>query len=94
MLQYQDDPASQRCSGTPRSLRTSPGNGEGSRKWSARVKPECIHLYPAVDPTIWYPVVQEGEYRDDMEGLWIQVNDWVTYVLIKHFDVQSQAEMH
>ena len=47
-----------------------------------------------VDPKIWYKVVQEGEYRDDMEGLWIQVNDWVTYVLVKHFDLQSRTAMN
>jgi hypothetical protein len=39
-------------------------------------------------------VVQEGEYRDEMEGLWIQVSDWVTYVLAKHFDLQSRPAMH
>ena len=39
-------------------------------------------------------MVQEGEYRDEMEGLWIQVNDWVTYVLARHFDLQSRAELH
>jgi hypothetical protein len=47
-----------------------------------------------VDPAVWYQVVQEGEYRDEMEGLSIQVNDWVTYVLAKHFDLQSHTEMH
>lgn len=60
----------------------------------ARVKPECGHLYPGVDPNTWYAVVQEGEYRDEMEGLWIQVSDWVTYVLKQHFDLQSRPEMH
>lgn len=60
----------------------------------ARVKPDCVHLYPGVDPKVWYQVVQEGEYRDDMEGLWIQVSDWVTYVLAKHFDLQSRTAMH
>jgi hypothetical protein len=57
----------------------------------ARVKPDCVHLYPGVDPKTWYRVVQEGEYRDEMEGLWIQVSDWVTYVLAKHFDLQSRT---
>jgi hypothetical protein len=60
----------------------------------ARVKPDCVHLYPGVDPQTWYQVVQEGEYRDEMEGLWIQVNDWVTYVLAKHFDLQSRPPLH
>jgi hypothetical protein len=47
-----------------------------------------------VDPKTWYQVVQEGEYRDDMEGLWIQVSDWVTYVLAQHFDLQVRPGMH
>ena len=77
-----------------RQLRTSaPGQG-GDQSLEARVKPDCVHLYPGVDPKTWYRVVQEGEYRDDMEGLWIQVNDWVTYVLAKHFDLQSRTMMH
>jgi hypothetical protein len=68
--------------------------GPGEDTLEARVKPGCVHLYPGVDPRTWYEVVQEGEYRDEMEGLWIQVNDWVTYVLAKHFDVQSRRPMH
>jgi len=47
-----------------------------------------------MDPKVWYKVVQEGEYHDEMEGLWIQVSDWVTYVLAKHFDLQSRPAMH
>jgi hypothetical protein len=66
----------------------------GDKSLEARVKPECVHLYPGVDPKTWYPVVQEGEYRDEMEGLWIQVTDWVTYVLARHFDLQSRAELN
>ncbi len=66
----------------------------GDSSLEARLKPDCAHIYPGVDPAVWYRVLQEGEYRDEMEGLWIQVNDWVTYVLAKHFDVQSRAEMH
>jgi hypothetical protein len=66
----------------------------GNRPMEARVKPECEHLYPGVDPKQWYRVVQEGEYKDDMEGLWIQVTDWVTYVLAKHFDLQARPEVH
>jgi hypothetical protein len=66
----------------------------GDKELEARVKPEFVHIYPGVDPRTWYQVVQEGEYRDDMEGLWIQVNDWVTYVLAKHFDVQARPAMH
>ena len=66
----------------------------GDSSLEARLKPDCTHLYPGVDPAVWYRVVQEGEYRDEMEGLWIQVNDWVTYVLAKHFDLQPRTEMH
>jgi hypothetical protein len=66
----------------------------GDKSLEARVKPQYVHLYPGVDPKTWYQVVQEGEYRDEMEGLWIQVTDWVTYVLAKHFDLQSRAGMH
>ena len=66
----------------------------GEQSLEARVKPECVHLYPGVDPKTWYRVVQEGEYRDDMEGLWIQVSDWVTYVLAKHFDLQARPGVH
>jgi len=51
-------------------------------------------MYPGVDPKTWYRVVQEGEYRDDMEGLWIQVSDWVTYVLAQHFDLQASPGTH
>jgi hypothetical protein len=65
----------------------------GDLSLEARVKPDCVHLYPGVDPKTWYKVVQEGEYRDEMEGLWIQVSDWVTYVLAKHFDLQSRTTM-
>ena len=66
----------------------------GEQNLEARVKPEYVHLYPGVDPKTWYRVVQEGEYRDEMEGLWIQVTDWVTYVLARHFDLQSREAMH
>jgi hypothetical protein len=66
----------------------------GRQPLEARVKPECVHLYPGVDPETWYQVVQEGEYKDDMEGLWIQVTDWVTYVLAKHFDLQARPGVH
>jgi hypothetical protein len=67
---------------------------KGEKNLEARLKPHYAELYPGVDPKIWYLVVQEGEYQDEMEGLWIQVNDWVTYVLAKHFDVQSRTAMH
>jgi hypothetical protein len=77
-----------------RSCRTTTPDRTGEKKLQARVKPECGHLYPGVDPKVWYQVVQEGEYRDDLEGLWIQVNDWVTYVLARHFDVQTGPELH
>jgi hypothetical protein len=66
----------------------------GSRPLEAKVKPECGPLYPGVDPKLWYPVVQAGEYKDDMEGLWIQVTERVTYVLAKHFDLQPRAQTH
>jgi hypothetical protein len=66
----------------------------GEKSLEARVKPDCVHLYPGVDPRTWYQVIEEGEYRDEMQGLWIQVNDWVTYVLAKHFDVQSRPPVH
>ena len=66
----------------------------GAHPLEARVKPDCVHLYPGVDPSIWYAVVQEGEYRDEMEGLWIQVSDRVTYVLANHFDLQSRPGIH
>jgi hypothetical protein len=76
----------------PRGVR--PTNRGSNRPTRARVKPECVHLYPGVDPKEWYAVVQEGEYKDDMEGLWIQVTDWVTYVLVKHFDLETRPEVH
>jgi hypothetical protein len=66
----------------------------GEKSLEARVKPDCVHLYPGVDPRTWYQVLEEGEYRDEMQGLWIQVNDWVTYVLAKHFDLQSRPPVH
>lgn len=66
----------------------------GSRPAEARVKPDCVALYPGVDPKRWYLVVQEGEYKDDMEGLWIQVAERVTYVLARHFDLQARPETH
>jgi hypothetical protein len=80
--------------GRASSFRVTALDQTGGQSLEARVKPDCVHLYPGVDPNVWYRVVQEGEYRDDMEGLWIQVSDWVTYVLAKHFDVQSRSAMH
>jgi hypothetical protein len=75
--------------------RRSTGTGpDGSRPLEARVKAAWVSLYPGVDPKRWYPVMQEGEYKDDMEGLWIQVTERVTYVLAKHFDVQARPEAH
>ena len=64
------------------------------QRLEARVKPEWVQLYPGVDPGQWYEVIQEGEYRDDMEGLWIRVNEWVTYVLARHFDLQARPGLH
>ena len=80
----------------PARLQSSPSvrtSQSGDSNLEARLKPDCAHLYPGVDPSVWYRVVQEGEYRDEMEGLWIQVKDWVTYVLAKHFDLQARTEM-
>ena len=63
-----------------------------------RLTVEASHLNLKLDLLLLFheqhQVVQEGEYRDEMEGLWIQVNDWVTYVLAKHFDLQSRPNMH
>lgn len=95
MLQFDPYPTA------PNRRGLAPGSGKrdsldrmGDQSLEARVKPDCVHLYPGVDPKTWYPVVQEGEYRDEMEGLWIQVSDWVTYVLAKHFDLQARSAMH
>lgn len=77
-----------------RGRRSTATANSGSQPLEARVKPEYVHLYPGVDPKLWYRVVQEGEYKDDMEGLWIQVTDWVTYVLAKHFDLQASPEVN
>ena len=91
MLQFDSSPSFHSHPKVRRSRQVG-DSGETSRE--ARVKPDCVHLYPGVDPHTWYQVVQEGEYRDEMEGLWIQVNDWVTYVLAKHFDLQSRPPLH
>lgn len=91
MLEYEPD-ALAGFSFRPR--RSAPKDQGSNRPVRARVKPECGNLYPGVDPKQWYPVVQEGEYKDDMEGLWIQVTDWVTYVLAKHFDLETRPEAH
>jgi len=77
-----------------RVIRGTQAANRRSQPLEARVKPECGHLYPGVDPQTWYQVVQEGEYKDDMEGLWIQVTDWVTYVLAIHFDLQARPNVH
>ena len=78
----------------PPAYRSKATGHTGNQPLEARVKPEFVYLYPGVDPKEWYKVVQEGEYKDDMEGLWIQVSDWVTYVLAKHFDLQARPEQH
>ncbi len=77
-----------------RARRSTSAGPIGSRPLEARVKLECEPLYPGVDPKRWYPVVQEGEYKDDMEGLWIQVAERVTYVLARHFDLQARPDAH
>ena len=94
MLQY-DPYYLPRPRTTPlRSARSVVPDQAGEKSLEARVKPDFVHLYPGVDPKTWYKVVQEGEYRDEMEGLWIQVSDWVTYVLAKHFDLQSGTALN
>jgi hypothetical protein len=92
MLEFDPSPSLRRSQ--PNEFRSVTLNQAGEKSLEARVKPDCVHLYPGVDPKTWYKVIQEGEYRDDMEGLWIQVSDWVTYVLAKHFDLQSRTSMH
>ena len=92
MLDFNHSP--QRFELTFRGVRSAGTANRGSQSLEARVKPECVHLYPGVDPQTWYQVVQEGEYKDEMEGLWIQVTDWVTYVLAKHFDLQARPGVH
>jgi hypothetical protein len=95
MLQFNPYPSPHSHSAKDlRPSRSATADRTGEKSLEARVKPECVHLYPGVDPKTWYRVVQEGEYRDEMEGLWIQVSDWVTYVLAKHFDLQSRPGMH
>jgi hypothetical protein len=89
MLQFDSSPSP----GSQRVDRMAPDHS-GEKALEARVKPDCVHLYPGVDPKTWYQVVQEGEYRDELEGLWIQVDDWVTYVLSKHFDLQSRPPVN
>ena len=91
MLEYDPHP----IPGLPaRPRRSSLGERRADHPTRAKVKPEWTHLYPGVDPKEWYQVVQEGEYKDDMEGLWIQVTDWVTYVLANHFDLDTRSRMH
>jgi hypothetical protein len=87
MLEY-DPNAIPRLPLRPR--RSDAGGRPADHPVRAKVKPEWTHLYPGVDPKEWYRVVQEGEYHDDMEGLWIQVTDWVTYVLAQHFDLDTR----
>ena len=93
MLDADRSPQQNRPAGS-RLLRPSDPANRGSKPLEARVKPEFGNLYPGVDPNTWYQVVQEGEYQDDMQGLWIQVTDWVTYVLAKHFDFQARPNVH
>jgi hypothetical protein len=93
MLHFDQNPQPIPASLLPVFRRRATGN-MGNRPMEARVKPEFLHLYPGVDPAEWYQVVQEGEYKDDMEGLWIQITDRVTYVLANHFDVQARPQRH
>lgn len=94
MLEFNPYPLPRRPTRGLRFTRALAPDHTGQKNLEARVKPDCVHLYPGVDPKIWYQVIQEGEYRDEMEGLWIQVSDWVTYVLAKHFDLQSRPSVH
>ena len=93
MLQFDQDPQLSHLPHAPL-CRSKAASHAGDRPLEARVKPEWVDLYPGVDPKQWYRVVQEGEYKDDMEGLWIQVTEWVTYVLAKHFDLQARPGVH
>lgn len=79
---------------TPRPPRFARTGQRSDEPLEARVKRECLELYPGVNPLVWYPVVLDGEFQDDLEGFWIQVEDWVTYVLTKHFDVQARSALH
>ena len=66
----------------------------GSRPLEARVKPEwvpCIPGWIRSDGIRW---CRRESTKDDMEGLWIQVSERVTYVLAKHFDLQARPEVH
>ena len=94
MLEFNPYPLRSLLDRDPAFSRIVAPDRSGEKNLEARVKPDCVHLYPGVDPKTWYKVVQEGEYRDEMEGLWIQVSDWVTYVLAKHFDLQSRPGAH
>ena len=94
MLDFNSHPSPQHRPVQLRTGHSTTPDHAGEKSLEARLKPDCVHLYPGVDPKVWYKVVEEGEYRDEMEGLWIQVNDWVTYVLAKHFDLQSRTELH
>jgi hypothetical protein len=92
MLDFNHSP--QRIESIGRGLGSARTANRGSQPLEARVKPQCVHLYPGVHPETWYQVLQEGEYKDEMEGLWIQVSDWVTYVLAKHFDLQARPDVN
>jgi hypothetical protein len=94
MLEYNSHPSPSHAQRPPRSRRTLAPDHTGDQPLEARVKPQYVELYPGVNPAVWYTVLQEGEYKDEMEGLWIQVEDWVTYVLAQHFDLQARPGMH
>ena len=94
MLDYNPYPAPLHSQRPQRSRRELAPDQAGDQPLEAKVKPQYVELYPGVDPSVWYTVLQEGEYKDEMEGLWIQVQDWVTYVLAKHFDLQARPGMH
>jgi hypothetical protein len=85
------NPTGPSCS---RRARAFCSDSQPNKLLEARVKRECAELYPGVDPARWYPVLQEGEYHDDLEGIWIRMVERVTYVLAQHFDLQARPDMN
>lgn len=74
--------------------RSASADQHTDKSLEARVKRECAELYPGVDPRVWYQVLLDGDLKDDLKGFWIQVDEWVSYVLMKHFDVQARAPLN
>ncbi|HEX5386581.1 MAG TPA: hypothetical protein VFW66_07790 [Gemmatimonadales bacterium] len=82
------------CHSNPRPAPRLADAGHHGKSVEARVKPAWVSLYPNVDPLVWYPVLLKGEFRDDLEGFWVQLEGRVTYVLARHFDVRAQESRH